>query len=78
MLLVVAETKTKFSSYGPSWYDRAALGKNTLGSVMKILSEKAVLNKVYTNHCLRATCVTTFDQQGFEARHIMAVSGHKS
>ena len=28
--------KTKFSPYGPSWYDKAPLGKNTLGSMMKL------------------------------------------
>ena len=45
---------------------------------MKNLSEKAGLSKPYTNHCLRATCITMLDQHGFEARHIMQVSGHRS
>ena len=33
---------------------------------------------VYTNHCIRATCITTLDAAGYEARDIMAVSGHRS
>ncbi|CAC5420454.1 unnamed protein product [Mytilus coruscus] len=33
---------------------------------------------MYTNHCLRATAITLLDQDGFEARDIMAVSGHRS
>jgi len=36
------------------------------------------LSTIYTNHCLRATCITALDQAGFEARHIMTVSGQKS
>lgn len=60
------------------WYDNAPIGKNTIGDKMKTLSKKSGLSKVYTNHCLRATCVTTLDSVGFEARHIMGVSGHKA
>ena len=61
------------------WYDAAPLGKNTIGNKMKTMSASANLSKVYTNHCLRATCVTVLDQSGFEARHIIiSVSGHKA
>ena len=45
---------------------------------MKGLSERAKLSKNYTNHCIRSTCITNLDDSGFEARHITAVSGHKS
>ena len=45
---------------------------------MKTLSIQAELSNVYTNHCLRAACITALDQSGFEARHIMSVSGQKS
>lgn len=61
-----------------TWYDNSPVGKNTLGNKMKTLSQQAGLSRVYTNHCLRATCVTTLDSVGFEARHIMGVSGHKA
>ena len=36
------------------------------------------LSKIYTNHSIRATAVTILDKCGYEARHIMADSGHKS
>lgn len=45
---------------------------------MKVLSEKYKLSKSYTNHSLRATTITLLDEEGFEARHIMSISGHKS
>ena len=62
---------------GP-WYDAQVLGINTLGSMMKNISIDADLSILYTNHCVRATSVTILDECGFEARHIMAVSGHRS
>ena len=61
-----------------SWFDAAPIGRDPLNWHMKILSEKAKLSQVYTNHCIRATVVTNLDQQGFEARDIMATTGHKS
>ena len=44
---------------------------------MKKLSVKAGLKKVYTNHCIRSTAITTLDEKGFEAGHIVSMSGHK-
>lgn len=60
------------------WYENIPVGKNTLGNKMKVLSEKYKLSKSYTNHSLRATTITLLDEEGFEARHIMSISGHKS
>ena len=60
------------------WYDRQVVGINTLGGKMKALSKQAQLSREYTNHSIRATSVTILDQCGFEARHIMCISGHKS
>ena len=45
---------------------------------MKNLSENAKLSRNYTNHCIQKTCIVTLDKSGFEARHIIAVSSHKS
>ncbi len=45
---------------------------------MKDLSQQAALSAVFTNHSIRATCITNLDQAGYESRHIMAVSSHKS
>ena len=61
------------------WFDiKALLGKNTLGDKMKNLSKQLNLSKLYTNHSLRATTITLLDNKGFEARHIMSISGHKT
>jgi integrase len=60
------------------WYDNIAVGQNTLGAKLKTLSQELELSKMYTNHCLRATTITLLDENGFEARHIMSLSGHKS
>ena len=32
----------------------------------------------YTNHSIRATTITILDRNGYEAKHIMSVSGHRS
>ena len=60
------------------WYDRVAVGVNTLGKFMKELSKDAELLSTFTNHSIRATCITNLDEAGFESRHIMSVSSHKS
>lgn len=44
---------------------------------MTTLSKEAKLSRKYTNHCVRSTTITILDQKGYEARHIMSVSGHK-
>ena len=69
--------KAKSSLFGP-WYDNAPIGVKMLETMMKTISKVAKLNTLYTNHCIRATCVTLLDQAGHEARHIMSVSGHHS
>nr|XP_014349036.1 PREDICTED: uncharacterized protein LOC106705049 [Latimeria chalumnae] len=37
------------------WYTEAPIGKNTLGNMMKKISQEYGLSRTYTNHCLRAT-----------------------
>lgn len=60
------------------WYHCEKLGKNKVQGLMPTLVNQAGLaNKSLTNHCIRSTCITISDQEGYEARHIMAVSGHK-
>ena len=60
------------------WYEASPLGKNTLGNKIKDISKTAGCARIYTNHSLRATCITILDNAGFESRDIMAVSDHKS
>ena len=61
-----------------SWYENVPVGRDTLNDFMKQLSKKADLSRIYTNHCIRATTVTNLNELGFEARDIMATTGHKS
>ena len=68
--------KLKSSDAGP-WYCNARQGKNTIGDKMKNISSRAGVKK-YTNHCLRATSITTLQNAGFRDREIMSVSGHHS
>ena len=44
---------------------------------MKTLSIDTQLSKIYTNHCIRHSVVEKLDENNFEARHIMAQTGHK-
>ena len=60
------------------WYDNMVVGANTLGKKMKCISKQANLSLQYTNHSIRATTITILDRNGYEARHIMAVSGHRN
>ena len=62
---------------GP-WYDNQVIGSKTIDKFMKKISIEAKLCKIYTNHCIRATTITILDSCGYEARHIMSVSGHRS
>ena len=63
----------QFASSSSVWYINVPLGVNTLQNKMRTLSTQAELSKIYTNHCLRATCITALDHSNIEeARHIMA------
>ena len=59
-------------------FDNMVVGERTLGEKMECISKVAELSKIYTNHSIRATAVKILDKCGYEARHIMADSGHKS
>ena len=60
------------------WYTGCPLGKNTISAMMKRLSAKAGLSQLYTNHCVRATCITNLTELGVNTHVIMGTSGHKS
>lgn len=42
-----------------------------------LVREAGLSKKNLTNHCIRSTCITILDTEGYEARHIMSISGHK-
>ena len=60
------------------WYENRPLGVNTLGDMMKKISNEAALSQVYTNHSVRATAITLWANAGLPNRHIMAISGHRN
>ena len=45
---------------------------------MRTISEKAKLNKIYTNHCVRVSVVNELDSNGFTNEQICSVTGHKN
>ena len=59
------------------WFTSKPLGRNSIGGMMKAISKRLSLSMIYTNHCIRATCVTELSANGLEARQIMRVTGHK-
>ena len=62
-----------------NWYEKRPVGKDMLERFMKInLSKYVNLDATYTNHSIRSTVITTLDRDGFEARHIIQLSSHKS
>ena len=67
----------RYSSSIDRWYDNQVAGVNLLGNKMKSLSRMVGLSKEYTNHSIRTTSVTILEKNGFEACHIMSVSGHR-
>ena len=61
------------------WYDRQCVGHDPLEHYFKFLAKDTTLSSdQYTNHSIRATCITLLDNAQFEARHIIAITGHKS
>ena len=46
--------------------------------MMKRISLKARLSKTYTNHCVRASCITRLSSNGVPDSAIISTSGHKS
>ena len=61
------------------WYQNRAVGRDMCERFMKLSLAKSVkLDGEYTNHSIRATVISTLDNAGFEARHIIQLSSHKS
>ena len=70
--------KDSFDENDSIWYENKPLGKNALANMMSNISKSAYLSKNYTNHCVRATCITVLSELGFDVRHIVAISGHRN
>ncbi|WAR05319.1 hypothetical protein MAR_020688 [Mya arenaria] len=50
--------------------------KGTYDGFMKSICKAAQFDQQYTAHFLRVTAIQTMNEAGFEARHIMFISGH--
>ena len=59
------------------WYRNEPMGKNTISKMMERISIKAELSEPYTNHCIRASTVTSLFQCSVDARKICAITKHK-
>ena len=70
--------KKKVCGNDQTWYENGVLRHDSLNDIMKTISKKSELPQIYTNHSIRATCLTKFDECGFKACPIQAISGHKS
>ena len=70
--------KRNISTFDNVWYHNMVVGERTLGKKMKNTLQEEKLSKCYTNHSIRATAVAILDKSGFEARHIMAISGNNN
>lgn len=70
--------KDSFNEDDETWYEKRPLGKNKLRNMMSDLSRAAALSKNYANYCIRATAISALGRAGYEARHIMTVSGHRN
>lgn len=70
--------RTNYCVEDDCWFQNKPIGKNILSKKLSQISKEAGLSRIYTNHCLRATSITTLSQAGFEARHIRTISGHKN
>ncbi len=60
------------------WYANIPVGINKLRNLMKDISKEAKLSKIYTNHCIRATVITTLSNSGFDNITITRLSGHRN
>ncbi|KAL9978005.1 hypothetical protein ACROYT_G015478 [Oculina patagonica] len=60
------------------WYCYSPVGESTLANMIKTMSMAAGITQQLTNYCVRATAITVLSDHNVEARHIKAVTGHKS
>lgn len=76
-LYTKAVKRKGFDPLSTTWYTKCPLGHNKIGDFMKTISKRLNLSQVYTNHCIRATCVNILAENGVEARNIMRITGHR-
>ena len=67
-----------FSVSNNVWFAEKPIGKNTLGNMMQRISQKVGLSKIYTCHCVRASCITALFQAGVSPERIITITKHKN
>ncbi|XP_041352905.1 uncharacterized protein LOC121371234 [Gigantopelta aegis] len=72
------QPKQSVSESDSVWYTSRPIGKNIIASFVKEICKAANIEKVYTNHCLRATAVTLLSHAGLENREICKITGHRT
>ncbi|CAG2220035.1 unnamed protein product [Mytilus edulis] len=60
------------------WYSMQPMGKNKLGELVKVMSEKGGLTGRKVNHSARKTTVTSLLHSHVEATTVMQLTGHKN
>ena len=60
------------------WFKKQPLGKNSLGSFMKSMSEAAGLSGKHTNHSVRRTMISTLRKENVEPLNIIALAGQRN
>ena len=66
----------KPSSY--IWFKKQPLGKNSLSSFMKSMSEAAGLPGKHTNHSVRRTMISTLRKENVEPLNIISLAGQRN
>ena len=59
-------------------YTAKVVGKNSLGTMMSDIAQKAKLSKIYTNHAVWKTTATAMRCSGFSLEEIAHVTKHKN
>ncbi|XP_052798221.1 uncharacterized protein LOC128230197 [Mya arenaria] len=60
------------------WFTNAPLSKRSYSSFMADICKASKITGWYTAHSVRATAIQAMNDSGFEARHIMFMSGHRN
>eukprot|EP00117_Sycon_ciliatum_P024054 scpid98822/ scgid20284/ len=60
------------------WYFASPIGKDKIDNMTLDISQQAQTRYGYTNHCVRATLVTTLAAEGVADRRILAITVHKN
>ena len=61
-----------------TWFMRSPLGHTIIRDMLPRLCQAAVVERRYTNHCMRATSICALKKAGFEDRVVCELTGHKN